>query len=162
MFGLSALQRAIRPETTMDKIAFIVEHAFGNGHRKTAEIAFSALAALVLLRVFKNFFKRYWFIYRLPEVLIVVCVSTCTFLACCRESVYLDYSFTVLSGEFGWDRDGVDILGAVPISTGRSFVKFPIRSSNSMYLRRTSSTAGYVRFRTIEPYPRNTDLPDKD
>jgi len=36
---------------------------------------------------------------------------------------------------------GVDILGAVKIKTGESFLQFPIKSSNVRYLRRTTSAA---------------------
>lgn len=78
MFGLVALQRVLHPETTLDKIFFIIEHAFTDANLRTTTISFAALAALVLLRNFKGFFKKYWWIYRLPEVLIVVAVSTCT------------------------------------------------------------------------------------
>jgi hypothetical protein len=81
MFGLTALQSIVKPETTLDKIEFLIDHIFTDAHVQTTIIALAALAALVLLRVFKNFFRdsKYRFIYRMPEVLIVVCVSTCAF-----------------------------------------------------------------------------------
>lgn len=50
----------------------------------------------------------------------------------------------VLSDEFDWDSDGVDILGSVPINTGGSFVHFPIHKMTLRYLRKTTSTAVYV------------------
>ena len=50
-------------------------------------------------------------------------------------------TLVVLSGEFGWDDDGVDILGTVPINTGKNFVRFPIHHKTLHYLRRTTTTA---------------------
>ena len=76
MFGLSALQRVSNPQSTLDKMIFIIEHIFTDAHEITTIISFSALLALVALRTFKNRFKKYWFIYRLPEVFLVVVVAT--------------------------------------------------------------------------------------
>lgn len=75
MLGLSGLQLA-HPETTLDKIAFLFHYAFTNFHPHTTVISFTALFALVLIRNFKNQFKKYWWIYRMPEVLLVVAIST--------------------------------------------------------------------------------------
>jgi hypothetical protein len=52
----------------------------------------------------------------------------------------LDYSL-VLSDEFDWDADGVDILGAVPIKHDGSFIQLPIHKLTLRYLRKTTSTA---------------------
>ncbi|KAG6887409.1 hypothetical protein C0995_015596 [Termitomyces sp. Mi166 len=123
MFGLVALQKVIKPETTGEKIFFLLQNTFSHLNPVTTAISFSALAVLLILRNVKNLFKKYWFIYRLPEVLIVVIVST------------------FLSAKFRWDEDGVDILGAVPITAGHSFLQIPLRSSTLKYLRRTTSTA---------------------
>ncbi|KAG5646214.1 hypothetical protein DXG03_004040 [Asterophora parasitica] len=112
MFGLVALQRVLQPETTLDKALFVIQNAFSNSNATTTVISFTALVALLVLRNLKSLFKRFWFIYRLPEVLIVVVVST------------------FLCSKFRWDKEAVDILGAVPISTGDSFIQFPIRASN--------------------------------
>ncbi|KAL0955586.1 hypothetical protein HGRIS_001822 [Hohenbuehelia grisea] len=122
MLGLTELQHVLLPETTLDKFFFLVEHA-RNAHPLTATISFGALLVLVLLRQLKNLGKRFWFVYRIPEVLIVVLLST-----------YLCY-------QLGWDEDGIDILGEVPINTGASFIQQPFRSANLKYLRRTTSTA---------------------
>jgi hypothetical protein len=78
MFGLSALEHTIHPETTLDKMVFLVENVFTHAHRPTTFVSFTALFALVFLRTFKVMFKKYWWIYRLPEVLVVVVVSTST------------------------------------------------------------------------------------
>jgi MFS superfamily sulfate permease-like transporter len=109
----------------------------------TFMISFSALGVLVLLRSIKGLFKNYAFIYRLPEVLIVVGVSTCK----CSSAVSISVNLTarlVLSSEFRWDKEGVDILGEVDITTGSSFFQFPLHGGNIGYLRRTTSTAVYV------------------
>ncbi|KAJ2986195.1 hypothetical protein NUW54_g9868 [Trametes sanguinea] len=101
MIGLTNLEHVLQPKTTLDKFVFLVENAFTHAHRLTTIISFGALAVLVGMRSFKRVCRRYWFIYRLPEVFIVVVLST------------------FLSDKFGWDQDGVEILGAVPINTGR-------------------------------------------
>lgn len=123
MFGLTELEHTLNPQSTLDKFIFIVDNLFSHTHRITAIISFSALFALVLLRSFKGAFKRYWWIYRVPEVLVVVIIST------------------MLSAEFRWDEDGVDVLGSVPINTDGHFVNFPLRRTTLRFLRRTTSTA---------------------
>ena len=98
---------------------------------------------LILARTVKNAFAKYWFIYRLPEVFIVVVVSTSTLVALTQIvcTPQLTPPRTVLSDEFDWDQDGVEILGSVPINTGGSFVAFPLTARTMRYLRRTPSTA---------------------
>ncbi|KAH9888425.1 sulfate anion transporter [Cubamyces lactineus] len=123
MFGLTNLEHVLQPKSTLDKLFFLVENVFTHAHRLTALISFGALAVLVGMRAIKRAGKRYWFIYRLPEVFIVVVVST------------------LLSDKFDWDQDGVEILGSVPINTGSSFVQFPLRKVTMRFLRRTTSTA---------------------
>lgn len=76
MLGLTELQHALRPNSTLEKLLFLIEHAFTNAHRLTTVISFGALAILVVIRNIKQVFKKYWFIYRLPEVFIIVVVST--------------------------------------------------------------------------------------
>ena len=75
MFGLSALEHVVQPKSTLEKLWFLLEHAFTRAHELTTLISFGALGVLVGFRAFKQAFKRYWFIYRLPEVFIVVVVS---------------------------------------------------------------------------------------
>ncbi|PFH53352.1 hypothetical protein AMATHDRAFT_1412 [Amanita thiersii Skay4041] len=123
MFGLTALMHTVHPDTTLQKITFILENAPTHAHKATAIISFSALFALIFMRAFKDMFKGKWWIYRLPEVFIVVVAST------------------ILCAKSGWDQDGVDILGSVPITTGESFFQFPVSSSNIAYLHRTTSIA---------------------
>ena len=124
MFGLHDLEHALNPETTIDKLLFLIRNVTTHEHRPTTIISFGALGALIFLRYFKQVFKNYWFIYRLPEVLIVVIAST------------------VLCDIFDWDEMGVAVLGFVPITTSeRSFVRFPVHRSTMKYAKSTTSTA---------------------
>jgi MFS superfamily sulfate permease-like transporter len=75
MFGLSSLAAAVHPHTTLDKIVFLVENVW-RAHRPTALVSFVALAVLVALRAVKKACKGIFFIYRLPEVLVVVVGAT--------------------------------------------------------------------------------------
>ncbi|KAH9949279.1 sulfate anion transporter, partial [Amylocystis lapponica] len=122
MFGLTALQHEYQLHSTLDKTLFILEN-LPRAHALTTAIGFGALGALVLLRTLKGPFKRYWWIYRIPEVLVVVVCAT------------------VISDRLGWDEDGVEILGNVPINTGSSFVLFPLHKMTLRYLRRTTSVS---------------------
>lgn len=49
--------------------------------------------------------------------------------------------FTALCEKFGWNEDGVDILGPVSVNTGSSFFAFPLRAENRKYFTQTTSTA---------------------
>lgn len=142
MFGLTELEHTLNPQSTLDKFIFIVDNLFSHTHRITAIISFSALFALVLLRSFKGAFKRYWWIYRVPEVLVVVIISTSEFIS--QHPVLRTKIGAVLSAEFRWDEDGVDVLGSVPINTDGHFVNFPLRRTTLRFLRRTTSTAVQV------------------
>ena len=77
MFGLVPLQHVLNPSNTLEKFVFLVKHVPTHMHKTTTMISFVALSVLVLLRYAKGWFKKYPIIYRLPEVLIVVVVSTC-------------------------------------------------------------------------------------
>lgn len=76
MFGLVALQHDLHPTTTLSKIIFLIEKAPTHFHKATTIISFSTLGTLVALRYIKRYFKNIWWIYRMPEVLIVVIIST--------------------------------------------------------------------------------------
>ncbi|GBE80856.1 Putative sulfate transporter [Sparassis crispa] len=123
MLGLSAIQHNYELHSAVDKALFIVNNVFTHGHRATTIISFGALFVLVFLRNMKGPFKNYWFIYRLPEVLVVVVLST------------------ILSDKFDWDQAGVEILGSVPINTGSSLLQFPVHKLTIKYMKRTTSTA---------------------
>ncbi|KAF8132083.1 sulfate transporter family-domain-containing protein, partial [Boletus edulis] len=123
MFGLTALEDQVRPATTLDKILFLVEYVWTHSHKLTTLISFGVLFILIFLRFFKESFKRTWWIYRLPEVLLVVVASTW------------------VSDKLDWDQHGVAILGSVPVSTGKHFFKFPLSSHTFPFLRGTTSTA---------------------
>lgn len=79
MLGLVPLERILHPSTTVEKFLFLVENMFTNGNPTTAIVSFVALGTLLVLRFLKGIFKKYWFIYRIPEVLVVVVVSTSEF-----------------------------------------------------------------------------------
>ena len=87
MFGLTKLFHAADPETTLDKLHFLIHNTITNSNRLTAIISFSALFALIALRYVKNKFQGISCIYRLPEVLIVVVASTSLFYPCWHRSV---------------------------------------------------------------------------
>lgn len=76
MFGLTALERQLQPESTMDKIIFLVHYGWSHAHELTTLLSFGVLLALMLFRYLKNCFKNTWWIYRLPEVLITVVLAT--------------------------------------------------------------------------------------
>lgn len=80
MFGLSALEQTLNPHTTLEKFLFLIENVFTHFHRTTTFISFGALVVLICIRMAKGFFKKWWWIYRLPEVLVVVVLSTSTCL----------------------------------------------------------------------------------
>ena len=75
LLGLSKLAHKLDPQTTIQKFLFLVENA-KQAHGPTTLISFSALFILLALRLFKSKFKNTWWIYRIPEVLVVVMVST--------------------------------------------------------------------------------------
>jgi hypothetical protein len=79
MLGLTALEHKLNPQSTLEKILFLVENGFTRSHGLTAFISAMALAALVMLRMLKASLRRYKWVARIPEVLIVVIVSTSRF-----------------------------------------------------------------------------------
>ena len=79
MFGLTKLHHLADPQTTLDKLLFLICNAIPHLDRLTTIISFSALFALIAMRSFKDRYKGTWWIYNLPEVFIVVVVSTSLF-----------------------------------------------------------------------------------
>lgn len=79
MFGLVPREHELHPITTLDKLLFLIENVFTHMNPTTTLISFSALFSLVFLRNFKGRFQKYWWIYRIPEVLVVI-VSTSLFI----------------------------------------------------------------------------------
>lgn len=77
MFGLSALEHALHPESTLDKIYFLFEHVQQSSHTPTVIISFTTLAILICFRITKTLGRWKW-IQRVPEVLITVVVATGT------------------------------------------------------------------------------------
>jgi hypothetical protein len=81
MFGLTKLHHAADPETTLDKLLFLIANAISNSDRLTTIISFSALFALVAMKSLKDRFKGTWWIHSIPEVFIVVVASTSLFFS---------------------------------------------------------------------------------
>ncbi|EIW80488.1 sulfate anion transporter [Coniophora puteana RWD-64-598 SS2] len=125
MFGLVPLEQELNPPGTLDKIVFFVTYVWDNAHKPTMAVSFGTLAVLVVLRAIKGHAAKTKldFITRLPEVLVVVVLST------------------YLSAKYRWDELGVEILGAVPIRTGGNFFQFPFQSTSRRVLTGTTSTA---------------------
>lgn len=73
MIGLVALENKMNPESTLDKIIFLLEFSWSDHHKPTMLISFGALLVLIFMRSLKGYFRR---IERLPEVLLVVVLST--------------------------------------------------------------------------------------
>lgn len=125
MFGLVELEHTLHPSSTIEKLIFLLKHAPENYHAPTTAISFSTLFVLIFARSAKNRLKSYHYlgwVERVPEVLVVVVVST------------------MLSSSFRWDKDGVDILGYVPINHG-TFFENPFHQHTLKHLKRTTSTA---------------------
>jgi hypothetical protein len=76
MIGLVALENKINPESTLDKIIFLLEFSWSDHHKPTMLVSFGALLVLIFMRSLKGYFRRTWWIERLPEVLLVVVLST--------------------------------------------------------------------------------------
>ncbi|TRM68930.1 sulfate transporter family-domain-containing protein [Schizophyllum amplum] len=125
MLGLVPLEHTLHPSSTIAKFIFLVKN-LDNSHYMTAIISFSTLLVLVGARNLKGHFKKYWFIYRVPEVLLVVVLSTLLCYFC------------------KWDMEGVDILGDVPIKTGKHFFDFPVTARSWKFLRTTTSTSALI------------------
>lgn len=64
-------------ESTLAKLSFILENMWDHTNSLTATISVVALGTLILMRYAKSFFPKVWWIYRMPEVLVVVGLSTC-------------------------------------------------------------------------------------
>jgi hypothetical protein len=139
MLGLTALEHKVKPETTLEKIFFLVEFGFTSAHRPTFVVSACALGTLVILRLLKATLRQFKWVARVPEVLIVVIVSTRAFLFLVSPSTSL--ASAVLSDGLRWDDDGIDILGKVPIHTGGHFIKFPLHHHHLRYMKETTSTA---------------------
>jgi MFS superfamily sulfate permease-like transporter len=124
MLGLVGLEHTMNPETTLQKIEFLFEYGFTNAHRPTVIVSFVSLFVLIAVRNLKVYLKRWPLLYRIPEVLVLVLVST------------------VLSEKFDWEEDGIDILGPVDIHTTNHVLGFPLRhDAVKHYLHRTTSAA---------------------
>jgi len=134
----------VDPHTTVERIIFLVQFTWTHANRLTTAISFGTLFVLIALRSTKNSFKRYTFIYRLPEVLIVVIVSTSELWQLGLRPVLNPDMTSVISAHCKWHEKGVEVLGDVAIATGDSFFVFPFNRDVLKYAHRTTSTAVQV------------------
>jgi len=141
----------VDPHTTVEKIIFLVRYTWAHANRLTAAVSFGTLFALIVLRSIKNSFKRYTFIYRLPEVLIVVIVSTSEFRQLGYRPILNPDVTSVISAHYKWHEKGVEVLGDVAIATGDSFFVFPFNKNVLKYAHRTTSTAVQVHLLSDSP-----------
>jgi len=144
MFGLVALEHTVHPSTTLEKLAFLFENAFAHYNGTTTIISFGALLILVFLRVAKNRFRTRWWIYRVPEVLVVVVVSTC---ACSFSSPCMYYKYVHPCQFFRMNYDGTK---KVSISWDPSRSTLENRSFNLHSVIPPSSTSDEPRLRLRE------------
>jgi hypothetical protein len=101
MLGLTVLEHTLKPETTLEKILFLVEHGVTRAHRPTSFVSACALVSLVTLRMLKASLRRYKWVARVPEVLIVVIVSTSTICALALFVQWLNMRSSVRSVPLG-------------------------------------------------------------
>lgn len=79
MLGLETRVYEVNPTTTLEKLIFIFQNVMPYGHRLTCFVSFGALAVVIILRLVKMRFRNHWLLRRLPDVLIVVILSTSEF-----------------------------------------------------------------------------------
>jgi len=75
MLGLVHLEHKFHPITSLDKLMFLIKN-LNQANPTTTAVSIGALLVLIICRWIKTRCKKYWFIYRIPEVLVVVIVST--------------------------------------------------------------------------------------
>lgn len=94
MLGLEAREHAVNPHSTVEKFIFLLRNAATHEHRPTTLVSFGSLAVLVIARNLKHtrFVQKYWFIHRIPEVLVVVIISTSASAACYKRNISVDTS----------------------------------------------------------------------
>lgn len=146
IFGLAALEAQGKPlQTTLDKLLFLIKYAIveDKAHWLTAEIGFSALAALIIVRSIKRrISRRYDWVKWVPEVLLAVIAFTGMFVSS-RVNDPSIHSFVAFSSRLKWEAAGVAILGRVQLKDVPLFA-FPLHSLNINLFKRTASTAMYV------------------
>ncbi|KAG9038216.1 hypothetical protein FRB95_002177 [Tulasnella sp. JGI-2019a] len=124
LLGLSKFASEVNPETTLDKIVFLVENTWTNAHPLTAAISLGAVLFIFTSRAIKlRARSRFPAIFYVPEIFLLIVLTT------------------VLSQVFRWDQDGVSVLGRVSIHHDGAFIKFPISKHTLTYLTDTTSTA---------------------
>ncbi|KAI4116802.1 MAG: hypothetical protein LQ345_002844 [Seirophora villosa] len=110
--------------SSLDKIIFLVENV-KNAHGLTCAVAFGSFAVIMVCRELKRRLQpRIPSVAYVPDRFIVVILSA------------------VLTWHFGWDKQGLDILGDVKSSTGSPFpFRFPFIPSHMHHVREAMSTS---------------------
>ena len=93
MFGLVGLENQLQPETTLDKIIFLIKNVWSHAHQLTTIVSFGALLVLMLFHSFKTASDQWRPVTDSPDVedipgaLIVRIRESLDFGACCHKIV---------------------------------------------------------------------------
>ncbi|KAL8711903.1 MAG: hypothetical protein Q9220_003847 [cf. Caloplaca sp. 1 TL-2023] len=110
--------------SSLDKIIFLVENV-KNAHGLTCAVAFGSFAIIMVCRELKRRLQsRFPSVVYIPDRFIVVVLSA------------------VFTWYFGWDKQGLEILGDVKSSTGSPFpFRFPFIPDHMQHVREAMSTS---------------------
>ncbi|KAG8862610.1 hypothetical protein FRB96_001169 [Tulasnella sp. 330] len=124
VLGLTKLASEVNPETSIDKLLFLIENAWTKSHPLTSAISLGAVSFIFIARIIKVKARpRFPAIFYVPEIFFLIVFTT------------------ILSQAFRWDNDGVSVLGTVSIHHDGAFFRFPLSKHSLMYLTDTTSTA---------------------
>ncbi|KAG2419639.1 hypothetical protein HFD88_004435 [Aspergillus terreus] len=110
--------------TTVEKLVFLVGNV-GSCHTLTAAVAFGSFAVIMLFRTLKKWLEpRYPQVVYFPDRVLVVILSA------------------ILTWRLGWDKKGLEILGATKNSGSGVFAfKWPFQFSHMKHMRTAMSTS---------------------
>ena len=123
--GLSKLaEHEVAHKSTAEKFVFLAKNV-GNSHGLTAAISLSAFSVIMVLREMKKRLQpRYPRVAYIPDRFIVVALSA------------------VLTWKFGWDEQGLDVLGEVKSSGGTAIpFHWPFQFRHVKHIDTALSTA---------------------
>ncbi|KPI40656.1 putative sulfate transporter [Cyphellophora attinorum] len=122
--GLSRRAEHVAHHSTADKFVFIIKN-FDHVHGLTAAVSLSAFAIIMVFRELKNRLQpRYPKVAYVPDRFLVVALSA------------------VLTWKFGWDKQGLDVLGHVKSSGGTAIpFHWPFQFKHMKHIDTALSTA---------------------
>ncbi|TQV94205.1 sulfate permease [Cordyceps javanica] len=122
--GILADEAGVGHSSSVEKIAFIVEH-WEKVHRPTFAVAGISFLVIMFFREMKRRLEpRYPSVVFVPDRFIVVVASA------------------MLCWYFEWDKNGVEVLGAVKSATGTLFAfRWPFTLSHMKHIRSAMSTS---------------------